>query len=152
MKNIIFFILLLLSMAAGLGACKKSTNFIADESTHSGGYLPVSTNALIDMADNVAINNRSYAAGATFKTELQFFSVDPVKEINLYETIGATAKNKVATYPYASAYSAIKKLDTLLVPYMVGAALTSGTSIKLEYEIMNVNTKNIIRAVTIKVK
>jgi len=149
MKNIIFFILLLLSMAAG---CKKSTNFIADESTHSGGYLPVSTNALLDMADNVAINNRSYAAGATFKTELQFFSVDPVKEINLYETIGTAAKNKVATYPYASAYSAIKKLDTLLVPYTVSAALTSGTSIKLDYEILNVNTKNLLRTVTIKVK
>jgi len=148
MKNTSFIVFLLLL----LGACKKSTNFIADNSTHSGGYLPVSTNALVDMADNLAISNRAYVAGTTFKTELQFFSVDPVKEINLYETIGTGVKNRVANYPYASAYSNIKKLDTLLLPYTVGAALTSGTSIRLDFEFLNVNSKSLVRTATIKVK
>jgi hypothetical protein len=152
MKNTSWFILLLLSIAACFASCKKSKDFIADESTHSGGYLPVSTNALVDMADNLAINARAYAAGASFKTELQFFSIDPVKEINLYETVGAGTKTKLTTWPYASAYSSIKKLDTLLVPYTVNATLASGTSIKLDFEILNLNTKSLVRTATIKVK
>ncbi len=151
MKNTYLFILFVIA-ASSIVSCEKSKDYIKDQSVSMGLYLPVSTNALVDMADNLAINARSYAAGATFKTELQFFSVDPVKEINLYETIGTGAKNKVNTYPYASAYSNIKKLDTLLVPYTVGAALTSGTSIKLDYEILNVNTKSVVRTATIKVK
>jgi hypothetical protein len=151
MKNITYFFILI-SMAAVIASCKKPIDFVVNGSTRSGGQLPVSSNTLVDMLDNVAISGRKYAAGTTFKTEIQFYSVDAVQEINLYETIGAGTRNKVADYPYVPAYSPIKKLDTLLVPYTVGAALASGTSIKLEYEILNVNTLNLVRPATITVK
>lgn len=156
MKNTTFFFLLVLTTMAVVVSCKKSTDFIADESTKSGGYLPVSTNALLDVNNNTTIGTTAtstkYAPGGVVKTELQYFSVDPVKEINLYETVGAGTRNKVgASIPYASAYSAIKKLDTLLVPYTVPAGTASGTTIKLDYEIMNVNTKSTVRTASFKV-
>jgi len=156
MKNTIFFFILVLGAAACFVSCKKSTDFIADESAKSGGYLPVSTNALIDVNNNTTIGTTAtstkYPPGGVVKTELQFFSVDPIKEINLYETIGAGTRNKVGSgIPYASAYSSVKKLDTLLVPYTVPAAATSGATIKLDYEIMNINTKSIVRTASFKV-
>jgi len=156
MKNTSYIIILLVAVLASLASCEKSTDFIADESTPSGGYLPVSTNALIDVANNTTIGTTAtstkYAPGAEVKTELQFFSVDPIKEINLYNTVGTGARTKVgASIPYAKAYSPIKKLDTLLVPYIVPAGTASGTTIKLDYEIMNVNTKSIVRTASFKV-
>lgn len=156
MKNIFFCITLLVVFTAGLLSCEKSKDFIADESTRSGGYLPVSTNALLDVNNNTTIGTSAtstkYAPGAVVKTELQFFSVDPIKEINLYETVGSGTKTKVgASIPYAAAYSPVKKLDTLLVSYTVPSA-ASGTTIKLDYEIMNINTKSITRTASFKVQ
>jgi hypothetical protein len=138
---------------AGLIACAKNDDFVAENITDTGvGYYPLSANTLVDMATNTNINNASYAAGTTFRTELQFISQSPVKEINLYNTIGTTPRTKVATYPYAPARSKIKGTDTLLVPYTVPAGLAAATSIRLEYEILNQNGLNIIRAATIRTK
>jgi hypothetical protein len=138
-------------------ACKKEHDFIRDNTTPTGvGSTPVSTNALLDVGLNKSLGTTSgaatvYAAGASFKTELQYFSESPVKEINLYNTIGAGTRTKVSTIPYAAAFSNIKKLDTLLVPYTVPAA-PSSTVIKLEYEILNQNTLNVLRTVYVKVQ
>ncbi len=154
MKNITYIIILFVAAAASFASCEKSKNFIADESTPTGAYLPVSTNALVDVANNTTIGTTAtstkYAPGAEVKTELQFFSVDAIKEINLYSTVGTGARNKINTYPYTKAYSPIKKLDTLLVPYSVPAGTASGTTIKLDYEILNVNTKSVVRTASFR--
>lgn len=154
MKNITYLIILLVALTAGIASCKKSTDYLATDSTPTGGYLPVSTNALIDVANNTTIGTTAtstkYAPGAEVKTELQFFSVDPIKEINLYATVGTGSRNKMNTYPYAKAYSPIKKLDTLLVPYSVPAGTASGTTIKLDYEILNANTKSVVRTASFR--
>ena len=136
-------------------ACKKPVDVIGNNTVATGtGYYPVSTNALQDVTGAPVANLGTvvFGGGYSFKTELQFFSQDPVKEINLYNTIGSGARTKVTTFPYAPAYSNIKKLDTLLVPYTVPAGLAAATSIKLEYEILNQNSLNVIRTVTIKTK
>ena len=147
------FYIVVLFVIAGLVACAKNDDFIAENASETGvGYYPLSANTLVDMATNTNINNASYTGGTTFKTELQFISQSPVKEINLYNTIGSTARTKVATFPYASAPSKIKGTDTLLVPYTVPTGLAAGTSIRLEYEILNINGLNIIRSATIRTK
>lgn len=140
-------------LCACIFACAKNEDFIQESITETGvGYYPLSANTLVDMASNTNINNAVYASGVTFKTEIQFISQSPVKEINVYGTAGSAARTKQATYPYVAAHSAIKGTDTLLVPYTVPAGLAAGTSIKLEYEILNQNSLSIIRAATIKVK
>jgi hypothetical protein len=147
----LYFILIFL--LTGLIACTKNDDFIEENVTDTGvGYYPLSANTLVDMATNANVNNASYASGASFRTELQFISQSPVKEINLYNTIGSTARTKVATFPYAPARSTIKGTDTLLVPYTVPTGLAVGTSIKLDYEILNENGLNIIRTATIRTK
>ena len=135
-------------------ACENQKDFIADNTTPTGvGYRPVSTNPLrIVTATPVRdLNNATLAAGTTFQTELQFFSESPIKEISFYSTVGTGAKTKVATYPYKAAFSQIKRMDTLLVPYTVPTAV-SGTSIKLDYELVNENALTLVRPATIKVQ
>lgn len=153
MKNIRLTIALIASSFTFI-ACEKSKDFIADNTIPTGvGSRPVSTNPLrIVTATPVRdLNNATLASGTTFQTEVQFFSEGPVKEINFYATVGNAAKTKVATYPYKAAFSQIKRTDTLLVPYTVPAA-TSGTSIKLDYELVNENSLSLVRPATIKVQ
>ena len=151
MKNNYIAILILASFAA-MAACTKSKDFIEDNTTSTGvGSRPVSTNPLriVTATPVVDLNNAKFAAGATFKTELQYFSESPVKEVNFYTTVGTGARTKVATFPYASSFSKIKRADTLLVPYTVPAAPVN-TSIKLDYEILNQNNLSLVRTATIK--
>ncbi len=137
-----------------LAGCTKSKDFLANNTQPTGvGTYPISTNALVDMADNSALNNKQYTAGSSFNTELQITILpSPVKETNLYTTVGTGSRTKMLTIPYASAFSNIKRLDTLLVPYTVPVGTAVGTSIKLEYEVLNQNALNVIRTATIKVK
>jgi len=155
MKQYLAFLLTLLSV----GACKKSQDFIRDNTTNTGvGYAPVCTNALSDVTAVPAVSlatssgtAKPYASGAVFSTELQYFSQSTVKEINLYNTIGSGTRTLAGTWPYQQAYSSIKKLDTLLVPYTVPAAAT-GTIIKLEYDIVNQDALSLTPPRTVYIK
>jgi hypothetical protein len=148
MKNIFFFLFLV-----GFVSCAKNDDFVAENTTPTGvGYYPISVNTLVDMATNANINAARYAPGAMFRTELQFISQSPIKEINVYATVGAGAKTKISTIPYAPAYSVAKGTDTLLIPYTIPLGLTAGTSIKLDLEILNQNTLSVTRSATIQVR
>ena len=148
MKKIFFYIT---AATLAVTACEKSQDVNRDYAIPTGkGAYPVSTNTLVDLSTSKNLGTVNFNGGYAFNTELQYFSQDPVKEINLYSTVGSGARTKITTIPYAPAYSNIKKLDTLLVPYTVPAGQASGTSIKLEYEIVNQNTLNLIRTVTVK--
>jgi hypothetical protein len=153
------FIWALIFSAVVLAACDKSQDFLRDNTTPTGvGYAPTSNNTLQDVTANPIKNlgtssstATGYTAGASFKTELTFFSQSPVKEINLYNTIGAGARTLVTTSPYAPAFSQSKRLDTLLVPYNIPAA-SAGTVVKLDYEILNQNALKTTRTVYVKVQ
>lgn len=132
-------------------ACEKPNDVIRDEADPTNlGSRPVSTNPLrdLDLAAKPTIDTRSYAAGTTVRTELQYFSESPVKEVALYQTISAVT-TLVQTYPYAPTFSRSKGMDTLVIPYTVPVG-ASGTSIKLDYIIRNVNTLSLTRTATIK--
>lgn len=152
-SNITIFISCLCALIA-ISACKKSINFIADNTTATGvGYYPISSNTFTDIATKAAIPvSAGYAKGQNLSWEIQYFSQSPVKELNIYETIGSGTRNKFKNYPYQAAYSRVKATDTLIVNYQVPATASSGTLIKVETEILNQNTLNLIRSFTYKVK
>ena len=154
MKNILK-IFIPVMLAGAVYSCKKSKDFIADNTTPTGvGYRAVFTNPLRDIATTASINGASYAANTTFKTELQFFSQSPIQSINLYNTIGSGPRTQVSSTPYAQAFSQIKRTDTLLVSYTTPSYTIApiGTKIKLEYEVLNVNTLSVIQSATITIK
>jgi hypothetical protein len=153
------FIWALIFSAIVLAACDKSQDFLRDNTTPTGvGFAPTSNNTLQDVTANpiktlgtTSSTATAYAAGASFKTELTFFSQSPIKEINLYNTIGTGTRTLVTTSPYVSAFSQSKRLDTLLVQYSVPAA-TVGTVVKLDYEILNQNALKTTRTAYVKVQ
>lgn len=136
--------ILLLGILAA--SCDKSHDFIRDNTNDTGaGYQPVSTNTLQNVVPATPVNLGTTAAGATalaagynLKTELQYFSQSPVKEIQFFTTVGTGTRTQTGTFPYTPSYSQSKRLDTLLVTYTIPSA-PSGTVIKLELDILNQN-------------
>lgn len=162
MKNIFVFTSALF-LALCIVSCEKSKDFIADNTTETGkGYRPVCGNTLQYMNSftkrSISIGTSSsgataFPADTTFHTELQFFSQSPIKQFELYNTVGSTARTLVGTWPYKAAFSETKRIDTLLVPYTM-PSVASGTVIKLEYDIVNENGLKLLapRTVYVKVK
>ncbi|AMM52050.1 hypothetical protein TH61_13840 [Rufibacter sp. DG15C] len=157
MKRIINYLFVLVLGSALLTSCYDEPDFIKDNTTPTGkGSVPVSGNDLIDLANGrIALSTsatapNSYAAGEKISFELGFFSDSPIKEINLYETIGTGARTKVQTYPYKPAFSQTDRTDTLIVNYTV-PQVPSKSVIKLETEILNENGLNLIRTFYVQV-
>ena len=149
MKKYLFIITILAALV--FVACDKPNDLIRNEADPTNlGSRPVSTNPLrdIDLAAKPTLDARSYPAGSTVRTELQFFSESPVKEIAVFQTISAVT-TQVSTIPYAPAFSKYKGTDTLIVPYVIPAG-ASGANIKIDYIIRNVNTLSLTRTATIK--
>ncbi|GAA4296673.1 hypothetical protein [Nibribacter koreensis] len=158
MKKIAFYACLLGFGSFSLTACYDEPDFIKDNTTATGvGSAPVSANELKDLATNTNIstannaNTTQYMAGTELRYELQFFSESPVKEINVYETVGAGTRTKVKTYPYQPAFSKTDRTDTLVVSYTVPQAPV-GTNVKIETEVLNQNNLNVLRTIWIRIK
>jgi hypothetical protein len=151
------YILILSTAVFTLMACKKSNDFIGDNTSVTGtGSYPICANPLVEFASNRTLTatlvtaTPSFAVGTNTSVELQYFSETPIKEINLYATVGAGARTAVYNKPYTPSFSAIKRLDTLMVPYTIPTA-PAATGIKLEYEVVNQNDLKITRTGWVRV-
>lgn len=158
MKKVTLYICALALGCATLTGCYDEPDFIKDNTTATGvGSVPVSGNELKNLATNTNLstaNNAAtnqFTAGSEIKYELQFFSDSPIKEINVYETVGAGARTKIKTVPYVPAFSATDRTDTLVVAYTVPQAAV-GTNVKVDTEILNQNTLSVTRTFWLRVK
>lgn len=148
---------ILFILATGLisGACYDDKDPVAEIITPTGkGYYPVSGNTFVDLVNAGTIGaNRIYAPGINIAFELQYWSEAPIKEINLYKTVGTTAREKVYSKPYSEvkAFSRRKSADTLIFHYTTPVVATT-TNVKLEVEIVNDNTLSLTRSLTLQSK
>jgi hypothetical protein len=141
-----------------LSACEKSQDFHRDNTTATGvGSAPVSTNPIWDYTftpprtiGTSTSGATPYPANSNIKAELAFFSQSPVKETQFFTTIGTGTRTLTATIPYAPAFSTLKGLDTLIVPYTVPASAAVNTVIRLDFEIINVNGLKVVRTVYVR--
>jgi hypothetical protein len=118
------------------------------------GFYPVSGNTFIDLINGSSFStNRQYVQNTKIAFELQYWSESPIKEINLYRTVGKSAREKIYNKPYAevAAWSKLKETDTLVFQYTM-PPVTELTTVKLDVEIINENTLSLIRSITIQSK
>jgi hypothetical protein len=144
-----------LTCLTSLTACYDEKDTVAELLTETGkGFYPASANTFVDLTNGGNITaNRIYAPSVNVSFELQYWSLDPVQEINLYATVGTGAKTKVfgKSYPEIAAYSKLKSADTLILAYKM-PVVAAETSVKLDVEILNQNTLALTRTFTIKSK
>lgn len=140
--------------------CDKSNDFIDQNAVATGvGSIPISNNTLADFnitpprtlsTSSAVTSATSYAANANLKVEVAYFSESPVKQIDFYTTVGTGTKTLTSSTPYAPSFSAIKGVDTIMIPYTVPASAAVNTVIRLDYEVVNVNGLKVVRTAYIK--
>ncbi|WP_256012346.1 hypothetical protein [Desertivirga xinjiangensis] len=146
MKSNIYLPLLLLCFL-GASCEKNAPDEWLKDNIEIVGKLPV-----IASLSVVPPQTSRVPAGSSLQLDLRYWSDDPVDKINLYATVGTGARQAVSTSAYAKAYSAVSRTDSLLLPYQVPAGLASGTSIKLDVEVLNQNTLSRTSSVTLTVQ
>ncbi|MCU0390892.1 MAG: hypothetical protein MUE81_07225 [Thermoflexibacter sp.] len=153
-----FSVFTLIIFSVALSSCYKENqwDWVGQNTTLTGkGFAPVSTNTLFDFnltnPNNTSnpriprsINATTSArpeilpAGYTLQTELQYYCIDPIKEVMVYQTVGTAARTTLRTVPYQPSFSRVKGLDTLMIEYTV-PQLASGTNIILDLDVVSTN-------------
>lgn len=93
-----------------------------------------------------------FAKGTVLKIELNFISVDQVKEIQFLEKTGTADSVIIQSIPYAAAFSKTKQCDTLIYNYTVPSTPESNTSMGFRARVVNVNGLSKDRSFTYKIK
>jgi len=130
MQRIFFKYLLLLCGVIALHSCYKESNFLDENTTTEDKNFPV-------VATFAVTNGATFKVGDAIKTELNYWSIDPIKEIRLYQTVAGVREIKV-TKPYAAAFSKQSQTDSLLMEFPM-PQLAVGTEVSVQAEVVNDN-------------
>lgn len=140
----------ILSLALLTACYDDDSNPVEDLSTLEPGHVPVSANTFVDLLN--PDSKFTYRGGTALAFELVYWSDDPVKEINLYQSVGAGSKEQISHAPYGdvAAFSKIKSADTLVFRY-TAPVVVEKTTIKFDIEIINENMRSLKRTLSITV-
>lgn len=132
MKNIKikYSFLAVLTSSVMLFSCFEEDNFLDDNLTLTENYFPV-------VAD-FYLEEDSYAVGASAQAITVFWSEGPIRELQLYATVGGAAETLVSTTPYTANLVDSVRADVMVIPYTV-PNVASGTSIDLRVLVVNEN-------------
>jgi len=128
-KIVSFSLFVLLALL--ISSCYKEPDFIGDNSKTEGKHFPVISGFnIIDKAD-------SYSQGEMVKVDLDFWSLDPIKEINFFFKIGdsivlAGNSNYIANFQEDS------QSDELVMDLLV-PAVDSVVEVTINAEVVNEN-------------
>ena len=130
MKLSYFGALLLFTLA--LTGCYDEPDFLRDNVTIGRGYAPV-------IATFTSTNGTTFLEGDVAQLDLRYWSIDPIEEVVLYETIGSGARTRVAAMPYQANFAEDSQTDKMLLTYTIPDVPADVTSILVEAEVVNEN-------------
>ena len=128
MKRI--YIVLLAGMAFWLSSCYEQQTWVDANVTEGGKYFPVIQ--LMTVSNTPA--SGSFAVGAEVKVAVQYWSVDPVKSLDLYSTVNGT-ESLFSSTPYSYSYDADAKAEIMTLSYTVPAA-AAGSTVNLKVKVL----------------
>ncbi len=91
MKNIKYIIVLFVTVI--LSSCYEEEHFLDNNSTSNGNYFAVIQSVSVDNVPEIG----GFAVGETAKIVVDYWSLDPVKELELFDVVEDTLENKVET-------------------------------------------------------
>ncbi len=136
-------------------SCKKENNFINERALGRGtGYYPLSVNTLRDTLTKRPFSDTSFfSVGQIIAFELQYFSQDPVQEIDLYATVPGGKKTQVYSRPFSTSFfSYTKGTDTTILTYTIPGDLKPGDIVRLDAVVLNVNSLSLTRTVQLNIQ
>jgi hypothetical protein len=118
-----------------LSSCYEQQDPLEEMITRTGNHYPVVANIRTLEAQGFEVDQ---SPGGEVNLELQYWSFDPIDQINLYDVINNDT-SLVSSFEYQPAFSKRAGTDTLVVNYTV-PQVNSGTRINLLFEVVNENT------------
>ncbi|MDN5214289.1 hypothetical protein QQ020_19580 [Fulvivirgaceae bacterium BMA12] len=140
-------VILLALITAGLGACYDQEDPLDDLIDRSGNFYPEIAN--IRTLENQGLTV-DFSAGGTVFLEMQYWSIDPIDEVNVYDIIGSDT-SLISNTPYEPAFSQRSGTDTLVFDYTV-PMLPVDTRITLLFEVVNQNTLSYARGYSFNIE
>ncbi|TNE61228.1 MAG: hypothetical protein EP344_06230 [Bacteroidetes bacterium] len=133
--------LLALLLGLVLSGCYKEPNWLDDNVTTGKGNYPV-------IATLTLANGNSFSIGETAQLDLRYWSLDPIKEIQLYSVIDGT-ENLESSSPHVANFAEDSQTDKMILDYTVPSVPNDITEITLKVTIVNENT--LTRSSTVKI-
>ncbi len=150
MKNYIYRNLLIigiLGLSVSLQSCYEQQDPLDELIEATGNHYPV-------IANIRTLENQGYPVelepNGEINIELQYWSIDPIREIQITEQIGENTATLIATIPYSAAFSERAGTDTLVFTYTVPAT-AGGSEISLDFEVINENSLVVNDGVTFNI-
>lgn len=116
-----------------LSSCYKEEYFLDDNTTSNGRHFPVLQTVVVDNEPETG-----FTEGSTVEIVVHYFSVDPILQYELYETVGAGSEALYSTTPYKYTYDPDTQSEVVTLNYVVPAG-SSGEGIGLNVVIVNEN-------------
>jgi len=124
MKKI--YIVLVLGMTFWMSSCYEQQTWVDANVTEGGKYYPVIQ--LFTVSNTPAGGN--FTVGSEAQLKLQYWSVDPVKSLDLYATVGGNS-GLFSSTPYSYSYSADVGAEVVTLTYTVPSE-AAGSSVDLK--------------------
>ncbi|GLR15648.1 hypothetical protein [Portibacter lacus] len=129
LRNLAFLFLI----AFTVSSCYKESDWLGDNTTTEGKHFPVIAGiTILDEMD-------TYPVGTNIQIDLDFWSLDEISTIKLYQTIGGGETTEVKSYPFVSNFQEDSQTDELIMDYQIPSITEESVSIRLDVEVINVN-------------
>lgn len=133
LKNIktCFFTLGLL--AIGLSSCYEEPDWVGDNVTTEGKHFPVIAGFGLQTEGDY------FKEGTTIQLDLDYWSLDPIAAIKLYERVDGGDPVEVASFGYTANFQEDSQTDEIIMPYTIPTLPADTVQIVLDAEVVNEN-------------
>ncbi len=129
--KISFFLLSMLLI--GFSSCYEEPDWLGDNSTTEGKNFPVIAGFDLET------EGETFAEGSTIQLDLDFWSLDPIASIRLYEHIDGGDAVEVASFGYTPNFQDDSQTDELIMTYTIPTLPADTVQITLDAEVINEN-------------
>ena len=144
MKKIYF--ILIFGIALVMSSCYKEESWVDKNVKEGGDHFPY-----IQLLDVIAQEDGIINEGDVVSLRLQYWSIDPVNSLNIYETVNGGSEALASSTPYTYSYDAESAAEVMFLNYTVPSG-TTGTSIDLRVEVLCDNQLTREKSVSITVE
>lgn len=114
-------------------SCYEEPDWLGDNVTTEGKHYPVIAGF------NVLTEGEYFPEGTAVELDLDYWSLDEIASVKLYESIDGADPVEVATFTHADNFQADSQTDEMLMTYTIPSLTTDSIAIRLDAEVINVN-------------
>lgn len=133
MKNRIYSLLTFVMLGMMISSCYEEPDFLSEIVTSEGRNFPV-------IADFTLLTTGSpFKEGTKVDLDLDYWSLDEIATIKLYQRVDGAAPTEVASYNHTTNFQADSQTDQILMSYTIPVIAGATGKIVLDAEVINVN-------------